>query len=370
MSTESSTKGRTGQIMEVLIRVGLVLALLVWAFRVVAPFLNPLIWGAILAIALYPVFLKVSARFGDRKKLVGILFMVSSIALIIVPSIMLVGESVDGVQALVEQWKEGKLEVPPPSEKVKEWPLVGEKLYTLWGDASKNLASTLRKFGPQLTDIGGKFFGMVATGGAGLLGLAFSLVLAGIFMINGEGCIGFCHKLGVRLAGDSGKDLVNLATGTIRGVALGVVGTAVIQAVLAAIGMAVMGIPLAAMWAFLVLMLAVIQLPPLLILGPMAAYAFTTHDPVPATIFAVWCLIVSGVDGILKPMLMGRGVDIPMLVILVGALGGMMMAGIVGLFVGGVVVALAYRLFLAWLDDQPVLEEAGKKGPEEAAAGE
>ena len=133
---------------------------------------------------------------------------------------------------------------------------------------------------------------------------------------------------------------------------LGVIGVAVIQSVLAAIGMVLVGVPAAGLWAVLVLVMAVIQLPPIIILGPIAAWVFSFADTVPAVIFLVWALAVSACDGFLKPVLMGRGVDAPMLVILIGALGGMMSAGIIGLFVGAVIVAVSYTIFMDWVDEQ------------------
>jgi predicted PurR-regulated permease PerM len=131
----------------------------------------------------------------------------------------------------------------------------------------------------------------------------------------------------------------------------GVIGVAIIQAVLSAIGMVVAGVPAAILWTVMVLVCAVSQLPPILILGPVAAYVFSANETTPAVIFLVWSILVSASDGFLKPMLMGRGVDIPMLVILIGAIGGMMLSGIIGLFVGAVVLAIMYTLFMSWMDD-------------------
>jgi predicted PurR-regulated permease PerM len=204
---------------------------------------------------------------------------------------------------------------------------------------------------PHLSPYGIKLFGMVEGAGADLIGFTVALILAGIFMINGPACHGLVSALGVRLAGDSGMDLVRLVNGTVRGVALGVVGTAVIQATLAAIGLVLMGIPLAALWAFLVLILAVVQLSPAIVLGPIAIYAFSTHGGMPAVLFAILCVVVSTIDNFIKPMLMGRNVDTPMVVVLMGALGGLVLSGVMGLFLGAVVVALCYQLFMAWLSE-------------------
>ncbi len=178
-----------------------------------------------------------------------------------------------------------------------------------------------------------------------------STCIAGVFLAKSEQSFAAAERIITRLAGEKGGEITALATATIRGVMLGVVGVAVIQASLSAIGIVVVGVPIAGLWTIMVLVCAVIQLPPILILGPIAAYVFSYADTTPAVIFLVWVLLVSMSDAFLKPLLMGRGVDIPMLVILLGALGGMMMSGIMGLFVGAVVLAIVYTLFMAWMDD-------------------
>ncbi len=143
--------------------------------------------------------------------------------------------------------------------------------------------------------------------------------------------------------------MTDLAVETIRSVAKGVLGVAIIQALLSAVGLVVMHIPAAGIWTFAVLMLAIMQLPPIIILGPIAVWVFSIADPVPATIFAVYALFVSVSDSFLKPMFLGRGMETPMLVILLGAIGGMILGGIVGLFIGAIVLALGYEILVAWM---------------------
>ena len=186
---------------------------------------------------------------------------------------------------------------------------------------------------------------------AGVVGFAFSIIIAGVLLLNaGKGYEAF-RGIGRRLAGERGAGFVDLTVATIRSVAKGVLGVALIQTLLAAIGLLVMQVPGAGIWAAIVLVLAVMQLPPLLVLGPVAIWVFSTAEPVPATVFLVYSLLVSFSDGILKPLLLGRGVDVPMLVILLGAIGGMISAGIIGLFTGAVVLAIGYQLFNFWLHE-------------------
>jgi len=167
-------------------------------------------------------------------------------------------------------------------------------------------------------------------------------------------------RIFTRLSGEKlGLQYTELSKATIRSVAQGVLGVAVIQAILAAIGMYFMDVPAWGLWTLLILVLAVAQLPPILILAPVIVYVFSVADTTPAVIFTIWSVIVSVSDGFLKPLFLGRGMETPMLVILLGAIGGMMLSGIIGLFVGAIVLALSYELFVAWLnqEQQAVAEE-------------
>lgn len=273
------------------------------------------------------------------------------------------------IHTISTQLDAGTLEVPPPSQSVAEWPLVGPKLHEVWSGASRNLSGTINKYSEEVKKAASWFLGAAAGAGAGLLQFIIAVLIAAAFMANAEPIDRFLQKFAVRLAGKRGQGMGELAGATVRSVAQGVLGVAVIQALLSGIGMLLVGVPGAGLWAVLVLVLAVIQLPPILVLGPVAAYVFSEASTVPALLFLVWALVVSASDAVLKPMLLGRGLDIPMLVILLGAIGGMVFAGIIGLFVGSVVLALSYRLFLAWLEQDFDLDApADDTGETEEAA--
>lgn len=185
----------------------------------------------------------------------------------------------------------------------------------------------------------------------GILQFVFSIIIAGVFLMIAEKGYKATLAIGSSLTGTdtSGKNLTDLSIQTIRSVTKGVLGVAIIQAILAAIGLVAMDVPAAGIWAGAVLMLAIMQLPPMLILAPIAIWVFSVAEPVPATIFAVYSFVVGISDSFLKPMLLGRGVDVPMLVILLGAIGGAILSGIIGLFIGAVVLALGYQLLIAWM---------------------
>jgi predicted PurR-regulated permease PerM len=352
------------RILDAVIRISLLALLVLWCFNIIKPFIMPILWGAIMAVAIYPLFVKAHIRLGGREKLTAILITLVALAILIIPAVMLSESLVEGAQQLSTEYKAGTLTVPPPSETVKDWPLIGEDLYSAWTLASSNLEATLVKFKPQVEAFGKWFLSSAAGVGAGVLMFIISIIIAGAFLVFARsGSHAMETAIGRVLGEKDGREFVDMAGATIRSVAQGVLGVALIQAILGGVGMLAIGVPYAGVWAMLILLLAIIQLPPVLILAPIIVYVFSVEPTVPAVIFMVWSLVVSASDAFLKPLFLGRGMDIPMPVILLGAIGGMILSGIVGLFVGAVVLAVGYTLFVAWLDQ-------GEQDSEEQASAE
>jgi predicted PurR-regulated permease PerM len=338
--------------LEAAIRIGLTVLLVVWCFNIVRPFILPFVWGVIIAVAIYPLYLRLVAMLGRREKLAATVLTLAALTLLIVPTFMLSESVFESSQALAGDLQDGALTIPPPPEKISSWPLVGERLYNSWSLASSNPEGALAKYSPQLKAISKWLLSVAAGAGAGILQFIISIIIAGVLLLNAQGCGRAVRIVACRLMGEAGgEEFASISGATIRSVAQGVLGVALIQATLAAIGLYAIGVPYAGLWTLLVLLLAVVQLPPLLVLGPIIAYVFSIADTVPAVVFMVWGLLVSISDTFLKPLFLGRGVDIPMLVILLGAIGGMILSGIIGLFVGAVILAVGYRLFMAWLDE-------------------
>ncbi len=224
-----------------------------------------------------------------------------------------------------------------------------------------NLEGTLKEYAAQIKKLGKIFFSAATSAGSGILQLIIAIIISGVLLTKSVESYQFTLKFFQRLSGEkNGLRFTTLARSTIRSVAQGVLGVAIIQSILAAIGLYFMGIPGWGLWTMLILVLAVAQLPPILILGPIIAYVFSISETTPAIIFTVYSVIVSICDSFLKPLFLGRGMDTPMLIILLGAIGGMMLSGILGLFVGAIVLALGYELFMAWLDKEtPETDETG-----------
>jgi len=348
MNTSDFTKNT----IEASIRIGLLVLLTAYCFNIIKPFILPVIWGAIIAVAIYPLFKKLKSALGDKNKLASVVYTLLTLSLLITPTVMISNSVIDTSAIISERYEAGTLEIPPPNDSVKEWPLIGEKTHALWFQASENLEDTLIKYQTE-TKKAGKAIIAGAAGAAGtILQFVLSIIISGILLANAEGAYSFTIKLFNRLTCiATGKEYTDLAKATIRSVAQGVLGVAMIQATLSAVGMMVMDIPAWGLWTVVILVLAIAQLPPIIVLGFVSAYVFSVAETTPAVIFLIYCLIVSASDGFLKPLFLGRGMSTPMLVILLGAIGGMMMSGIIGLFVGAIILALGYELFMKWLND-------------------
>jgi predicted PurR-regulated permease PerM len=291
------------------------------------------------------------------------------ITILAVPAYMTADSSVAALKSAGEQLNSGTVSISPPDESVADWPLIGEKVHEIWSDAASNLEATLNKFNAELKTLGRQVVGFAGSMAIGILQFVISIIIAGVFLVSAKGG----HKTAVTfsssLVGDRGEALIGLAVATIRSVAKGVLGVAIIQALLSSIGLVAIGVPAPGIWSFAVLLLGIMQLPPLIILGPIAVWVFSVADPVPATIFAVYAFIVSISDSFLKPLFLGRGMDIPMLVILLGAIGGMIMSGIVGLFLGAIVLALGYTILVAWMETDELNNPRQPAEETEAEAG-
>ncbi len=338
------------RILEIVIRLGLILGLIIWCFNIVSPFIPLILWGGIIAVAVYPFQLLLLKRLPDRRLLAATSVTLLLLFALIVPSVMLSTTMVESGGAIAEKLSDDSVKIPAPPESIKDWPIIGKKLDSFWQLASRNLEEALAKLKPQFEVMGKWLLKAAAGAGITILQFLFSILIAGAFLFQAEISNQAARKIAARIAGTQGDTLVSLTVATIRSVAQGVLGIALIQSILSGLGMLVVGVPAAGLWALLVLILAVVQLPPTLVLIPVIAYVFYDASTVTAVIFAVYATFVATCDTWLKPLLLGRGVETPMLVVLLGAIGGMITEGVIGLFIGAVVLSLGYKYFIIWLD--------------------
>jgi predicted PurR-regulated permease PerM len=337
---------------EASIRIALIALLVLWCFQISRPFIQPIVWGIILAIAAQPLYQALSSAMGGRRVLAASILVVGFLLVLVVPSVLLTTNLVESVTELSEKIDSGQLNPPPPPASVADWPIVGEPIHAFWTAASRNLDTALDPLHPQLQVVGHKALEVGASAGFGLVVFALSIVLAGVLLASSERGAEAAHRLAERVVPERGAELVTLGRDTVQSVTRGILGTAVIQASLAGLGLLAAGVPAFGLWTLLVLLLAVVQLPTLLVLAPIIVWVFATSSTGVAVLFGIWSTAVGVSDNVLKPLLLGRGSDVPMPVIFVGAIGGFILNGIIGLFVGAVVLAVGYNLFNAWLEDE------------------
>ena len=337
------------RVIDIAIKLTALAGILVCCFQIIHPFIMIVLWGAIIAVALYPLHTKLTVFFKGKKSWASIFIAVVGITMISLPSINLASSSIDSAKHIYSGISEGSLTIPTPTESVKEWPVVGGQIYSLWQSASEDVQKVATQHADQIKELSRTLVSGAASLVGGLLQSLVSLIIAVVFMANAESCHKGVRALMNRLMNDNGERTITTAVASIKSVATGVLGIAFVQSLASGLGLLVAGIPGAGLWAIAVLMLAIAQLPPIIVLGPIAAYYFSVADTTPAVLFLIFSIVVSTSDAFLKPLFLGRGMDIPMPVILLGAIGGMIMSGVIGLFVGAVVLALGYELMMDWL---------------------
>ena len=332
------------------IQIGALLVLIMLCYNIVAPFVHIVLWGIVIGVGLYPTHTSLTAKLGGRAKTSATVLVLIGLTIVIAPVWMTAESSIAAAQNVSAAFEEGTFSIPPPNEKVAGWPLIGESVHSIWSEAATNLEATLNTYSDELKSIGSTLVGIAGSAIFGALAFVVSILIGGALMMNAESGHRAAREIAGSLMGDeAGEKMTELSIQTIRSIVKGVLGIAIIQAVAALIGLLIADIPAAGLWALGVLVVAIVQLPPWLVLAPIAVWFFSVAEPVPATIFAVYMLIVSLADMVLKPLLLGRGVETPMLVILFGAIGGAMAMGIIGLFLGAVILAVSYELLVAWM---------------------
>lgn len=333
------------------IKLAIVVGLILWAALIIKPFVGALAWAIILAVAIYPFYEKMVGKAGEsKKKLVTAIFSIIAVALLAVPAYSVFSSVLESTGQTVADIRNGTLEIPAPTEAVKEWPF-GEKIYENWANASTDIQSYVVDHKDYVIEAGTGFFGSLLGIMGTLVAFILSLIIAIVLMYNAEGGYNTSVKFANKLVGKNGNDIVIMSRNTVRSVVKGILLVAIIQSVLSFIGFQLIGLPAAGLFTLLVLFCAIVQLPVTLAVLPAIALAFSISDNTTYTIiFAVYIVIVSLLDNFLKPVLLSKGLQTPTIIIFLGALGGVILHGIIGLFVGTVVMALAHRFYINWVN--------------------
>ena len=359
----------SASVLEALIKAGVILLLFLFCYQVLAPFMALMLWALVLTITLYPAHQRLTPMVGNRSGLAATLIVLFGVLLLVVPSGFLLSSVADTVTPLIAKMQNHTLQIPAPQEQVASWPVIGPKLFALWQQASSDLPGLLGSVGPELAAFAKKLMSFAASLGGGMFMFLFAFLISGIMMAYGKAGAASMTQIAERLAGQvRGASFISLSSSTIRAVAMGILGVALIQSIAIGLIMMLAGVPLAGVWALLVLVLGIAQLPVALITLPAILWLWlgTDYSPLFAGLYSVLLFVGGLIDNVLKPVMLGRGVEAPMPVVLLGALGGMVSNGILGMFLGATMLALGYQLFMGWVkSQQPPVETADTTAQQE-----
>jgi len=338
--------------------IGLI-GLSVWVLR---PFLAATVWATLIVVATWPLLKLLEARFGNRRAPAVAVMTVAMLLLLVLPlwlAIDTISEHSDQLTAAGHYIAENGL--PKLPEWVATLPLVGERIAAVWTQlAASGAAGIFAKITPYAADTGKWVLSQVGGLGGMLIQFLLVIIVAAILYSSGETAARLVSRFGRRLAGERGENSVILAGQAIRGVALGVGVTAIVQTVLGGIGLAVAGVPFASLLSAVMLMFCIAQIGPGLVLFPAVGWMYWTGESGWATALLIWSLIVTTMDNFLRPILIKKGADLPLLLIFAGVIGGMLGFGLIGIFIGPVVLAVTYTLLVAWIEDELGKDELGK----------
>ncbi len=339
---------------ELSIRLLVIGLLFYWTITIIQPFATIFVWSGVMAVAFYPLFNKFSALLGGRQIIAATLMTLGGLLLVIGPATWVAFGFIEPVKDLISGIESGNLPIPPPTESVKEWPLIGGQIYDFWELASTNLTSALSMIAPQLKPVGQYMLGMARNAGDGTLKFLLSVILTGFVIASGAQFLAMIRALARRINPSSGDKFVDLAGATINAVSRGVMGVSLGQAVVGGIGIGLAKVPAASLLTMAILVLGIIQIGPLLVVAPVIFWAWTHLNTGPAIALTLCMLTVNYMDNVLKPMLLAHGLSTPMLVIFIGVIGGVIAHGLPGLFVGPVVLAVIWDLGMAWIEEDPL----------------
>jgi predicted PurR-regulated permease PerM len=349
-------KAYVSRVLDASINIGLTALLVISCLLILKPFVPLLVWGTIIAIASYPRFEKLKNLLGGRGGWTAVIWTLLLLLILIFPIFLFARGVVESGQNLIARIHDGTLSVPPPPAGIETWPLIGAPLGRMWTAASTDLTQLLIRFAPEIKAAIPEI--LSASAGVGLTVMQFflAILVSGALLANALPVAKLTRALCIRIFGEKGPEYQQLVGSTIRSVTFGILGVALIQSVFAAVGFLFVGIPGAGAWSVIFLIGALLQVGGMVLI-PAVIYIFATTSTTKAVIFLVWCMLVAVMDNVLKPILLGRGAVVPIAVVFLGAVGGFVALGFIGLFVGAIVLSVGYKLFLAWIEgraEQPL----------------
>lgn len=351
-----SNQSTSSSVYDTTIRLFILILIVGWCLAIMYPFVSIILWSLILALAMLPLHRSISKKMGGKPKLASFIIVFSILVVVILPTFFLIGSLIDQVKELKTSFDNGTLTIPPPTEKVIEWPIVGERLYDAWLNASDNLEQTVVKYKDQIFGVGSKIVKGIFGAVGAVIQIMVSLIIAGILLVFGEAGEGI-RKFFRKLAGNRGDEFADMTIKTVASVVKGIIGVALLLALIHGILFMMAGIPFAGIWTLLIFVLAVLQIPVAIVTLPIVVFIFAEKELMSAIIWTVLLLVAGLSDNVLKPILLGKGAPVPMLVIFIGVIGGFIFSGFIGLFTGAIVMSIGYKLFVGWINSNNVEEQ-------------
>lgn len=356
--TQTNTSDLTRTTLAVLF-IGILIGACFWIMR---PFLTSLLWAAMIVIATWPFFIKLQARLWGKRWLAVLVMTVLLLLVLIVPICFSVLTIIDRTDEITGWFKSlADVKIPPPPGWVANIPVIGDSAVERWQNFAAVRPEELSKLlAPYASKLVAWFVGQAGNFGLLVLHFLLSIAMAAVLYTYGETAAEGIRKFARRLAGQSGDEVAVLSAKAIRGVALGIVVTALVQSSLGGVGLFLAGVPAAVLLTALMLMLCIAQIGPALVLIPAAIWLFHSGQNFTGILFSVWAIFVGTIDNFLRPILIRKGVDLPLLLIITGVIGGLIGFGIIGLFIGPVILAVTFTLVRAWVSRGEIVVETEK----------
>lgn len=343
--------GSTKEIVELIVRMAVLILLLFYCFEILAPFIMPVLWATIIAVSVFPLHKKLKKLLGGREKLSATIITLAILSFIFIPVGFFISSISDTIIDFKNQAENGTIQLDQPNPVIETWPIIGKPLFQFLQNASGNLTNIFQKHQAELLSFAKTVMMGIVGSGLTFFQVIFSIIISGV-LLSTKGTIETCQKIFGKIADKRGDEFLSLTASTIRSVVKGVLGVAVIQAFLAGAGFFLAAVPHAGIWGLIALILSIVQVGPGLVIIPVIIYLFTTGNTVFASLWTVYFVLVMFSDNVLKPILLGKGAQVPMLVIFLGVLGGFFLSGFIGLFTGAIILSIGYKLFLVWMHDQ------------------
>ena len=325
--------------------IGGLIGVTAWVLR---PFLGALVWGVMIVVPTWPFMLRVQRWLGGRRWAAVVVMTVLLISVFLLPLLAAVGTVLGNVDQISAGAKYlAHLQLPPPPRWIEGLPLVGERAAAFWREAQADALGVV--VAPYASEVTAWLIAQLGTVGALLVQVALTVMAAGVLYARGEYAAQAALRVGARLAGAHGEGAIRLSAQAIRGVAFGVVLTALLQAAIAGLGLVIAGVPFAALLTAAIFLLAVAQIGGTVVLVIPVIWLYWSGEPAWGTFLLVVAVITATIDNVVRPILIKRGADMPLLLIFIGVIGGLVSFGLIGIFVGPVVLAVAYTLLNAWL---------------------